>query len=65
MYFVMEPFHLFTAFENIEIMLDEFLMEEDEYDPAMITNMTGIAIEDQVCLEKTEIEEEETAEATD
>lgn len=54
MYYALAPYAIFTAYDAIDYMLAEYLMEDGEYQPTVIKQMTGLDIEDQICLEKTE-----------
>lgn len=42
----------FNAFDPIDVMLTQFLLVEGEFSPAVIKQMTGLDVKDQVCIEK-------------
>lgn len=54
MYYALAPYEIFTAYDAIDHMLTEYLKEDGEFQPTVIKQMTGVDIEDQVCLEKEE-----------
>lgn len=61
MYYALEPYTIFTAYDAIDAMLAEHLLEDGDFSPHAIKQMTGVPIESQICLEKTTEDELETS----
>lgn len=59
MYEALAPYEIFTAYDDIDCMLEEYLLEDGEFHPTAIKQMTGVDIEKQMCLERSNIEDEE------
>ena len=54
MYFELDNYQIFSAYEVIDAMVSEYLLEEGEFNASVIRTMTGVPIADQICLERTE-----------
>jgi len=54
MYHVLAPYDIFTAYDYVDYMLEEYLMIDGDFSPNVIKQMTGIEIDEQMCLERPE-----------
>lgn len=51
MYAILEPYTGYTCYDSLTMVIDEYLLCEDEFDAKEVTRLTGVPVSEQYCLE--------------